>query len=165
MSGLYLVTVTVHVLAALLWLGGMLALALIGAPVLRQVEPPALRQELFRKMGERFLWIAWLCIAVLLVTGLLNLHFRGVLSPSVLGDPSFWSGRYGRALGWKLACVVIMVGVAAIHDFIVGPAASRSPAGSPQALRLRRRAALLARFNAGVGVVLVVVAVRLARGG
>jgi hypothetical protein len=37
--------------------------------------------------------------------------------------------------------------------------------GSPEALAARRRAAWLARINAGLGVVLVVVAVRLARGG
>ena len=43
MPGLYWLSVTVHVLAAMLWLGGTFFLAAVGAPVLRKVEPPALR--------------------------------------------------------------------------------------------------------------------------
>ena len=41
---LYNLVVTLHVLAALFWLGGMFFLALVGAPVLRAVEPPELRR-------------------------------------------------------------------------------------------------------------------------
>jgi copper resistance protein D len=58
-----------------------------------------------------------------------------------------------------------MLAVSAIHDFVLGPAAGREPAGSDRATTLRRRAALLARVNALVGLLLVVAAVRLARGG
>jgi uncharacterized membrane protein len=47
----YFVNVTVHVFAALLWLGGMFFLAVVGAPVLRSVEPPELRAQLFRRLG------------------------------------------------------------------------------------------------------------------
>ena len=40
---LHHLSVPLHVLAALLWLGGMFFLAALGAPVLRRVEPPAAR--------------------------------------------------------------------------------------------------------------------------
>lgn len=162
---LYHVNVTLHVLAALLWLGGMFFLAAVGAPVLRKVEPPALRAELFRQLGEKFRDVGWIAIGVLLVTGTLNLRFHNLLSWSVLGTASFWALPYGRALAWKLGAVVTMVTVSALHDFVLGPRASRARPGSPEALRARRRAAWLARFNAIVGLVLVVAAVRLARGG
>jgi hypothetical protein len=58
-----------------------------------------------------------------------------------------------------------MVTVSAVHDFVLGPRASLLQPGSPRALAARRRAAWLARVNAIVGVVLVIAAVRLARGG
>jgi copper resistance protein D len=59
-----------------------------------------------------------------------------------------------------------MVGISAVHDFVDGPRASRAVPGSPAAMRLRKRAAWLARVNVGIGVVLVSShAVRLARGG
>ena len=165
MPAAYWIAVTVHVLAALGWLGGMFFLALVGAPVLRQVEPPALRQQLFQQLGLRFRTVGWALLATLLVTGLLVLHYRGLLRWSgVLGAPAFWRTSVGHALAAKLAAVTVMLVVSLVHDFVLGPVAGRAAAGSPTALRLRRRAAWLARVNALVGVVLVVAAVRLARG-
>jgi uncharacterized membrane protein len=160
----YLVNVTVHLFAALLWLGGMFFLGLVGAPVLRQVEPASLRQRLFHELGERFRVIGWVCVALLLVTGLVNLAFRGWLRwDGVFGSLDFWRSSTGVSLGVKLAAVTVMVVMSAVHDFRLGPAAGRAPAGSPEALRLRRRAAVLARANALVGVALVIAAARLAR--
>lgn len=165
MPGLYYANVTVHLLAALLWLGGMFFLAAVGAPVLRTVEPPELRARLFQALGERFRALGWGAIAILLATGVVNLHFRNLLDAQLWADAAFWSTPLGTALAWKLAAVATMVTVSAVHDFISGPAAARLTPGTPAALRARRRAALLARFNAVVGIVVVVAAVRLARGG
>lgn len=162
---LYHLNVTVHVLAALLWLGGMFFLAAVGAPVLRTVEPAELRAQLFRRLGERFRAVGWIAIAILLVTGTLNLHFRGVLREDVMASAAFWSTPYGWWLGWKLAGVGAMLVVQVVHDFLLGPAASRLAPGTPEMLVMRRRAALLARVSALLGVIVVVAAVRLARGG
>ncbi len=86
---LYLLNVTVHVLAAVLWLGSMFFLALVGAPVLRRVEPPATRAALFRELGIRYRTLGWITLAVLLVTGVLNLQFRGVLTAVSMGSRHF----------------------------------------------------------------------------
>jgi len=161
----YWISVTVHVMSAMLWLGGMFFLGVVGAPVLRAVEPPALRQQLFHELGARFRTIGWGAIAVLVATGLFNLYFRGLLRWSgVLGEPAFWRTALGTALAVKLTAVVVMLIVAAIHDFYLGPEAGRARSGSPDALRLRQHAAMLARINAVIGLLLVIAAVRLARG-
>lgn len=165
MRTLYLFNVTVHLLAAFLWLGGMFLLAAVGAPVLRKVEPASLRAQLFGALGQQFRTVGWACIAVLLATGLANLWFVRVFRGGRWADPAFWASPYGRTLAWKLAAVAIMVGVSAVHDFIHGPAATRMVPGTAEALRMRRRASWLARINALVGIVLVAAAVRLARGG
>jgi copper resistance protein D len=165
MSWSYHLVVTLHVLAALLWLGGMFFLGVVGAPVLRAIEPAALRQRLFHLLGVRFRTVGWIAIAVLVTTGTIMLRARGLLAWSgVLGAAAFWRTPLGVALAFKLAAVVTMIAVSAVHDFIVGPAASRADAGSAEAIALRRRAALLARLNALVGLLLVIAAVRLARG-
>lgn len=164
MSGTYYVLVTLHVLAALLWLGGMFFLGLVGAPVLRSVEPARLRQELFNQLGLRFRTVGWTAIATLLLTGTAMLHLRGLLHVSVLGSSDFWRTTTGTALAVKLATVAFMVTVSFVHDFIHGPAASRTPSGTPAAAAMRRRASLLARANALVGLVLLLAAIRLARG-
>jgi uncharacterized membrane protein len=165
MPALYYVSVTLHLLAALLWLGGTFFLAAVGAPVLRRVEPPELRAELFRKIGVQFRWVGWMSVVLLVVTGTVNLHYRHLLRGSVLGDPQFWNSAYGQALAWKLGSVLVMLVLGGIHDFVIGPRASKFPAGSPEALRYRRAAAWMARLGAVVGIILVVAAVRLARGG
>lgn len=161
---LYYLNVTVHVLAALLWLGGMFFLAAVGAPALRELDAP-LRAELFRRLGEQFRRVGWVAIGVLILTGIANLQFRGMLSWDVLGSGAFWATSYGHALAWKLGAVAAMLVASAVHDFMLGPAASRERPGTPEAVRLRRRAAQLARLNALAGVIVVIAAVRLARGG
>jgi len=166
MPALYYANVTVHVLAAMLWLGGMFFLGVVGAPLLRAIEPPELRQRLFQAIGERFRAVGWWAIGVLLLTGIVNLHYRGWLHwEGVLGSAAFWRTGTGLNLAAKLTAVTIMIVTAAVHDFIQGPRAGRATPGSPEALAFRRNAALLARINAIVGVLLVVAAVRLARGG
>jgi uncharacterized membrane protein len=163
MSAGYYVLVTIHVLAALLWLGGMLFLGVVGAPVLRAIEPPALRQRLFSELGRRFRTVGWVAVATLVATGTLMLNARGLLHWSVLGSAAFWHTAFGTTLALKLTAVTTMIVVSAVHDFFHGPAAGRAAPGSPAALAMRRRAALLARANALVGILLVLAAVRLAR--
>jgi putative copper export protein len=161
----YYANVTVHLLAAILWLGGMLFLGIVGAPLLRALEPAELRQQLFHRIGLRFRTVGWWAIGVLLLTGVVNLHYRGWLQWSAVGSADFWGTPVGGALAMKLGAVALMIMGSAVHDFALGPAAGRAVAGSPKALLLRRRAALLARINALLGIVVVIAAVRLARGG
>lgn len=160
---IFTVSITLHVLAALFWLGGMMFLAVVGAPVLRRVEPPALRARVFNDLGIRFRTTGWIAVGILVVTGLVNLRHHGVLSWEVLGDAHFWHTRFGTALAVKLVAVAVMLVLQAVHDFVHGPQASRAEPGSAEALRLRRRAAMLARVNALVALVLLVAAVRLPR--
>ena len=161
---LYYVNVTLHVLAAMLWLGGMFFLGVVGAPALRAIEQPALRQRLFQQLGVRFRSVGWVAIVVLILTGLVNLHYRGWLRwDGVFASEAFWRTGVGTALAIKLASVTVMIIVSAIHDFALGPVAGRVEPGSPQAIAFRRRAALLARVNALLGVVVVMAAVRLPR--
>lgn len=166
MRGVYLASVTVHVLAAVFWLGGMFFFGIVGAPVLRRIEPLELRQRLFTTLGLRFRAIAWWAIAVLLVTGVINLRYRGWLAwNGVLASGAFWATRAGHALAWKLGLVAAMIVVSAVHDFVLGPRAGQMDPSSSEAVELRGRAAWIARVNALLGVALVAVAVRLARGG
>ncbi len=164
MRSLYVLTVTLHVLAAVTWLGGMVAFALL-APVLRRVGDAAERQALFQTLGERFRVVGWVCIAVLVVTGVGQLQMRGWWGAAFWGARDLWSSALGHALAGKLLTVAFMLVVQAVHDFHFGPKAGRVASGTGEALSLRRTAARLARVNAVVGVALVYFAVRLARGG
>lgn len=164
MSVAYYTNVTIHVLAALIWLGGMFFLALVGAPVLRSVEPASLRRELFDQLGRRFRSVGWITLGVLIVTGIGNLYFRGLLHwASIWANADFWRSGYGTALGLKLAAVTAMLIVEGYHDWVLGPRAGQAAPGSNEAAALRAKASVWARVAAMCGIVIVIAAVRLAR--
>ncbi|HLV25398.1 MAG TPA: DUF4149 domain-containing protein [Gemmatimonadales bacterium] len=160
---MYWTALALHILSAIFWLGGILFLGIVGAPVLRKVEPPELRQRLFGMLGERFRTAGWTAIGILLVTGTYILYVRGLLASDVLGNSAFWRTGTGIALAVKLVTVTVMLVLSGAHDFVLGPRAGRLEAGSPEALRLRRQAALMARVNGLVALVLIGAAMRLAR--
>ena len=161
----YYVNVTIHVLAAMVWLGGMFFVAVVGAPMLRAIEVPAVRQQVFQQLGIRFRAVGWWSIGILVVTGIVNLHYRGWLHwDGVFASRAFWTSAVGYSLAIKLGAVTAMIIVSAIHDFWIGPMAGRATPGSPQAIAIRHWAAMLARVNALLGLIVVIVAVQLARG-
>jgi putative copper resistance protein D len=160
---MYPISVTIHVLAAMFWLGGMFFLAIVGAPALRGLDPD-LRRRLFKEIGERFRSTSWVVIGILLVTGVSNLHFRGLLRPALTGGSAFWLGPTGIMLLWKLALVGAMLAIASLHDFWLGPRAGTLRPGSREHDQLRRTVVWLGRANALVGVLLVYVATRIVRG-
>lgn len=165
MASLHFLNLALHVLAAITWLGGMFFFALVGAPVLRTVEPASLRSALFQALGRRFRWIGWALVAILLATGTVNLSFRGLLSAEVLGSPEFWGTPVGTVLGWKLIGVGAMIVLGALHDFAWGPRSGRHPVDSAEGRRARQVTSWIGRVNALVGIVVVLAAIRLARGG
>lgn len=164
---MYHLSVFVHVVSAVVWLGGMLFLALVAIPVLRGL-PDRPRAELVAQLGERFRPVAWACIALLLVTGVANLAYRGVTWESVVTG-RLWQSPFGQVLAWKLAMVAAMVALSAWHDFSLGRCSTElARTGNPgdEALRtaLRRRAAWVGRLNAVLAVGVLATAVMLVRG-
>ncbi|HSC89960.1 MAG TPA: CopD family protein [Polyangiaceae bacterium] len=165
MHTLYVLSVFLHIVSATIWMGGMLFLVLVVVPWLR-AEGRGRAGAFLRETGERFRSVGWWCFAVLAVTGAFNLHVRGVgLTTLVQGE--FWRGSFGRTLGLKLALVVTVWGVSWVHDFVVGPRATRlieaAPQG-PEANRVRKLASRLGRINVILGLLIVLLAVMLVRG-
>jgi putative copper export protein len=165
MHALYLLSVWVHILAASVWIGGMLFLVLVVVPWLRRGG----RKEaavFLRETGERFRNVGWTCFGLLLVTGTFNLWMRGVR----LGDftrAEWLSSPFGKTVLVKLSAFALVLAVSAVHDFVVGPRATRAIAAAPgsAASRLaRRRASRLGRINVALALVLVAAGVMLVRG-
>ena len=160
---LYLASVTLHLLAAIFWLGGMFFLGIVGAPALAGLDTD-LRRRLFREIGMRFRRAGWVAIAILLLTGIVNLRFRGLLAPALHGGRDFWLTPIGQILAWKLGLVLAMVTIGVMHDFWLGPLSGELDAGSREHLRVRTLVARLGRLNAVLGIPVVYFAVRLIRG-
>ncbi len=149
------------------WLGGMLFLTLVLVPVVRRSEYQRLSGGLFHWVGVRFRWVGWICYGLLVLSGTINLIYRGVTWDAVT-SLAFWTGPWGRTLGIKLLLVAVILLASAYHDFVIGPrstAVSRANPGSPESQRLRRQASWAGRFNLVMGLIVVLLAVMLVRGG
>ena len=165
MYGLYIVSVWLHILAAATWIGGMLFVVVVVVPWLRRGDR-AQAATFLRETGTRFRNLGWICFAILLVTGVFNLHIRGV-HPRDLLSAQWRASPFGRAVALKLLAFAAVLAVSAVHDFVLGPRAAlaveRDPR-SPEAERLRRWAGRLGRVNALLALVLVALAVFIVRG-
>lgn len=161
---MYQWVVFVHILAALIWVGGMFFLALVLVPVLRG-RSRAERAELLGVVGTRFRTVGWVAIITLLVTGVWNLRNRR-LDWDVILSTDLFDGRWGQILLGKLTLVAILIAISAVHDFVIGPASvtAARDADPTRAESLRRTASWLARVNALLVLVVIFLAVALVRG-
>jgi len=151
--------VWLHILAAVIWIGGMLFLSLIAVPVLRRVDSPLVRRDLFRAMAQRFRRLVWICVAVLVPTGIVNVLSYG---NHAAGSP------YMKVLHIKLGLVAFLVIMGLLHDFVIGPRAARAmsrdglpPTGTD--LLMVTLAPWIGRFNLLLGIVILMLAAALTR--
>jgi uncharacterized membrane protein len=134
----------IHVLSAITWVGGMLFIALVLVPAIRTLDDARLRTRLIQESGSRFRTVAWIALALLVVTGLLNLW----LQPFLLRAPRFH---------WKLGLVVLALILSAFHDWVLGPRAGL-PGADPS---VRLRASWVARVNVVVALAIVLLGLSL----
>ena len=95
----------------------MLFLSVVLVPVLKREPFASQRALLFRTIARRFRAVVWGAITVLLFTGPLLLHQRGI----PISDPSGWP----RVLATKLELVTILLLLTLTHDLILGPRVGR----------------------------------------
>lgn len=162
---LYALSVWIHVLAAAVWVGSMMFFAVAVVPVVRRQEVRNAVPSLVRLIGARFRALGWVSLGTLVVTGTVNLHYRGI-GWALASDPAFWSTAFGRALAWKLALVAVVVIMTAAHDALAGrralDALERAP-DSDAARRVRRVASWLGRGVMLVSLAILFFAVALVR--
>jgi putative copper resistance protein D len=149
-----------HVLAAVSWIGGTIFLSVVLVPVLKREPFAPQRSLLFRTVAKRFRAVVWIAIAVLLLTGPLLLHQRGI----PVTDPSGWP----LVLAAKLGLVAILLLLTLTHDLLVGPRVGRI-LQLPTESRTRFECALvmwspwLARFSLFLALAVLFAAVALVR--
>ncbi len=147
-----LLTVWIHLIAAIFWIGGMLFFSVILVPCLRKCLAASDRAILIRQVGKRFRVFGWISLAVLFVTGLMRLLQNGVLIEA-----------YGNILKVKFGLICLMVVLAVLHDFIFGPKARQYAVDGGGDNPYLKAGRWVARFNLVVGLLIVLSAVSLVR--
>jgi uncharacterized membrane protein len=103
---LYWICISLHLLAASLWLGHMFVWSLIVGPAQKRIAPA----ETALLLRERSLYLGglgWPALAVLVLTGLYMLAQRGIGLGDLVSGAAFSAGDDSLAI--KLAAVLFMV--------------------------------------------------------
>jgi copper resistance protein D len=162
----YVLAVSLHILAACVWIGGMVFLAAAVLPVLRRPAYQTVAVPLIHAVALQFRWIAWTALGLLVVTGIANVRARGYGWAEVR-DGSVWRSGFGHILGIKVVLVALILIISAWHDLMAGPQFTRAALEDPhsrRARRLRRAAAWVGRLMLILSVAVVALGVMLALG-
>ncbi len=110
-----------HMLATVVWLGGLAALALFVLPTMRRSLNPKDFANSLSALNQRLDPLGWFCLGLLVFTGLLqmdsNPNYEGLLTLSNL-----WS----QAICLKHIAFIGMIGVSAYLTWGVAPALRRA---------------------------------------
>ena len=157
---MYSTLVVLHILAAVSWIGGMIFLSLVLAPLVRGRKAAPEFMALFRSAALRFRAVVWVAIAVLLTTGPMLLSQRGINVTS----PVSWPG----IVTVKLTLVALLLFLTLLHDLVLGPQVSRVSA-IPESQRTAgeqvvfKTARWLPRLSLLIALAVVMTAAMLAR--
>lgn len=104
-----------HVIAAVVWIGGNLTMAMVIVPYFKRSVSPVERIKTLTQIGKGFEPIVWGCVLVLIFSGIYN-----IFGSIDLGDSESLS-PFMRTLSIKLILVLILIILTGIHSFIMGP--------------------------------------------
>ncbi|HMK07402.1 MAG TPA: CopD family protein [Anaerolineales bacterium] len=154
-AGLLAAAYTLHLAATVVWVGGLVFLSFFSIRMLSAL-PEASRLDAWESSVRRFRPLAWLCVAVFIVTGLMqmsaNAHYAGLL---VVHDS--WS----RAILVKHLIFGGMAALLAYQTWVLAARLERvalglSIGGDEALARLRRLDFRLTRISAVLGILILV---------
>ena len=103
----------IHLLAASLWSGSLVAFAAVIFPAWLRYGKPHAGQ--IAGIAQRFSALAGIALAAVLLTGLYNFWFEARTVSAL------WTTRYGNILGVKLALVLALIVLGASNRYLVVP--------------------------------------------
>lgn len=163
---MYHLSVFIHILAAIFWIGGMLFTAAVLVPASRDKLLKDKKGAFFTLIGKKFSRISWVLFIVLIVTGITNLLARGYTLSSLM-TAEFWDSYLGGMLFIKLHLFSAALIFSGIHDFYAGPKAAQLMDEQPKSAktkRMRKLSSWLGRINLLLGLGILYYAMRLLRG-
>ena len=163
---MYHLSVFIHILSAMFWIGGMLFTAAVLVPASHHRLLKDRKGTLFTVIGKKFSRISWILFLILVVTGITNLLTRGY-TIETLATSTFWNSHFGNTLSKKLYLFATVLIMSSIHDFYAGPKAAELMDEQPenfQTKRMQKLSRWLGRANLILGLAILYYAMQLIRG-
>ena len=118
---MYQAAVAVHIVSAVVWLGGMLFMVMVMLPVARQAMregDPGAGLEMLKDAASRFLPVAWTAMILLGLSGAYLAWEHWGIRPGVFFSDD---GRFMQIMRVKTGLFMMVVLFSLIHDFWLGP--------------------------------------------
>jgi uncharacterized membrane protein len=145
-----------HMLATVVWIGGLAAIALLVLPAARRSLEAAAYANFLAALQRRLDPLSWICLLVLAGTGM----FQMSANPNYQGFLTI-SNRWAVAILIKHIVFFLMAGVSVYMTWGILPrlqrVALRQARGmdAPEAVVLQRQEAFLLRLNLALGVIVL----------
>ncbi len=156
----YILSVFIHVVAACMWIGGMLFLILAFIPSIKK-HPD--KVSLIADVSLKYRTLGAIAIVVLLITGILQLEYRGVQWTVEY----FTTTAFGKMAGLKIILFVLIAIISLVHDYYLGTRAIetwKNQPDHPKTTKLRTLSRLLGRVSFVFALVAAWLGIILARG-
>jgi putative copper export protein len=143
---------TIHILTATLWIGGMLFMVFVLSPYVRSLPNSV---EAFQKVGKRFSIVGtFIGLPLLFITGIGNMHNFGITFFDLFNRTS----SYAWTLHDKIHLFLLTFVLALIHDLYLGPRSHLN-----EKFRILTR--LIGVINLIIGILIVFLTSKLRFGG
>jgi uncharacterized membrane protein len=113
----------IHDLGIATYIGGAIAMEYVVGPAQNSI-PPAQSQIMGQKTADRFLWLVWGSLGLIIVTGILRLDKLGHISLTswpILGSDMSLGHDYGRTIWAMFALWCVLVANGLIMTFYLRP--------------------------------------------
>lgn len=163
---MYYLSVFIHILSAIFWIGGMLFTVAVLVPASRHELLKNKKGAFFTLVGRKFSRITWALFLILMITGITNLLLRGYVLSDLITS-SFWNSSFGSTLFIKLHLFGLVLILSGIHDFYAGPKAAKlmdQQPDDPKTETYRKLSSWIGRINLLLGLAILYYAMRLLRG-
>ena len=157
---IWITVLWVHLIAAMVWIGGMAFLTIIAAPSLKRSAPPEVQPILYKDIGRRFKLVGWICIFILILTGPINIYHH-ITSHHMTDDGG---DSFHGVFVLKLGLVLIMILLSLVHDFVLGPLlGEKKREGLPPSRFLKLIVPWMGRVNLILGLIVIYLGLTLAQ--
>lgn len=159
---IYLLSVFLHIVSASFWLGGILYLSLVALPLLRKEGDLKSFAHRFYSFAVRHQIFGGIALAILLITGIVNLLYRGI----PLSTLFFLTSPKGveRFIVEKFYLFFLLVAIQHLHDFVIGRRALRKMMAGEDPGVYRTFSILFGQISLLLTFFIVYLAIRFVRG-
>lgn len=157
---LYVISTFIHIIAACIWLGGMIFLILAFIPGVKN-HPDKI--DLIANVSLKFRPAGSVVLALLLITGIYQLEIRGVQWTWAYFTGSF----FGKAAGLKLLTFTGIVLISIVHDYYLGNLAIKAWKMNPEhadTQKLRNTSRMMGRIGFLLALLAALLGVLMVRG-